>query len=45
MNIVENYPTHNTDFITFDNLIGSNAKAPDECNASQPLLRYCELVF
>ena len=45
VNIVENYPTHNTDFITFDNLIGSNAKAPDECNASQPLLRYCELVF
>ena len=37
----------NTEYciIAFDNLIRSNAKAPDECNASQPLLRYCELVF
>lgn len=29
----------------FESLIGSYAKAPNQCNASQPLLRYCELVF
>lgn len=31
--------------IAFDNLITSGAQISNECNASQPLLRYCELVF